>query len=304
MTEKIKVMMVDDEAKFRDTTSKLLNRRGFETTIAASGEEAISLIKKQPQDVVILDVKMKGMDGHAALAEIKKIAPQTQVIMLTGHGSPDSAQNSLDHAAFDYLTKPCDIDILAIKIKEAHALKTSGASQSEKKARDIMISIADYSTISVDATVREALDKLMSSFRSLISSNLIMETGHRSLLVLDTRQDLVGILSIMDLIKGVLPTYISASRSDYLESIRFSPMFWGGWDGLFSIQMKALADKKVGELMSEPPPMIDGNANLMQVADMIFKKKKRRVIVTADNKVIGIIREQDLFFEMVKISQQ
>ena len=304
MTQKINVMMVDDEAGFRDTMSRLLTKKGFETTIAASGEEAIGLIKKKPQDVVVLDVKMKGMDGHAALAEIKKIAPDTQVIMLTGHGSPDSAQSSLDRAAFDYLTKPCDIDILAAKIKEAYALKTSGPEQKEKKARDIMISIADYSTVSVNATVREALDKLMTSFKSLVSSNLIMETGHRSLLVLDDKQDLVGILSIMDLIKGVLPAYISASQSDKLQSIRYSPMFWGGWDGLFSIQMKTLADKKVGELMSEPPPMIDENTNLMQVADLIFKKQKRRLVVTSENKVIGIIREQDLFFEMVKISQQ
>jgi len=143
MTEKIKVMMVDDEAGFRDTTSKLLIKKGFDTTIAASGEEAISLIKQKPQDVVVLDVKMKGMDGHAALAEIKKIAPETQVIMLTGHGSPDSAESSLKHAAFDYLTKPCDINILAMKIKDAYALKTLGAGQKEKKAKDIMIGIAD-----------------------------------------------------------------------------------------------------------------------------------------------------------------
>ncbi|MBU2644872.1 response regulator, partial [bacterium] len=72
MTQKINVMMVDDEAGFRDTMSRLLTKKGFETTIAASGEEAIGLIKKKPQDVVVLDVKMKGMDGHAALAEIKK----------------------------------------------------------------------------------------------------------------------------------------------------------------------------------------------------------------------------------------
>ena len=92
MTEKIKVMMVDDETRFRDTTSTLLTRRGFVTTMAASGEEALSMIKKTPQDVVILDVKMEGMDGHAVLAEIKKIAPETQVIMLTGHGKPGFGQ--------------------------------------------------------------------------------------------------------------------------------------------------------------------------------------------------------------------
>ena len=77
MSRKIRVMMVDDEARFRDTTSKLLRKKGFETTIAASGEEALRLIKDAPQDVVILDIKMEGMDGHSTLSEIKRIAPDT-----------------------------------------------------------------------------------------------------------------------------------------------------------------------------------------------------------------------------------
>jgi len=300
MSKKIRVMMVDDEARFRDTTSMLLEKRGFATTIAASGEEAVALIKKAPQDVVILDVKMQGMDGHAALAEIKKIAPDTQVIMLTGYGSPDSARRSLEHAAFDYLSKPCDIDILAVKINEAHAAKTRGSGLIEKKARDIMISISDYTTVSVDATIRQAIEALMASFRSQVSSSRIMETGHRSLLVFGKGEELVGILSILDLIRGVLPTYLSTLRSDTLETIRYSSMFWGGWDGLFSVQMKKLAEEKVGELMSEPPPTVDENANLMQVADLLHKNQKRRLIVTSGKRAIGVIREQDLFFEMAK----
>lgn len=304
MSKKIKVMMVDDEARFRDTTSRLLQKRGFETTIAASGEEALGLIRRSPQDVVVLDVKMEGMDGHAALAEIKKISPDTQVIMLTGHGSPDSARSSLERAAFDYLTKPCNIDILAAKIHEAYAAKTRGKGQIEKKARDIMLGIADYSTVSVDNTVREAVEKLLASFRSLVSSSRIMETGHRSLLVFDAKGDLAGILSIMDLIRGVRPAYLAAPRSDQLDEIRYSHMFWGGWDGLFSVQTGALAHKKVGELMSEPPPTIDESTNLMEVADLMYRTQKRRLIVTSGKKVIGIIREQDLFFEMAKIVLQ
>ena len=304
MSEKIRVMMVDDEERFRDTTSKLLKKKGFETTIAASGEEAIRIIKAAPQDVVVLDVKMEGMDGHTALSEIKKIAPDTQLIMLTGHGTTESALSSRERAAFDYLTKPCDIDLLAMKINEAYAAKTRSADRVEKKARDIMISIDDYTKVSVDTTVREAVKKLMDSFRSLVSSNRVMETGHRSLLIFDSNHNLVGVLSIMDLINGVRPAYLSASRPDMSESIRFSSLYWGGWDGLFSTQMEALAEKKVGELMSEPPPMIDGDTNLIQVADIMFKTQKRRLIVTDANKVIGIIREQDLFFEMARIVLQ
>lgn len=73
MADKIKVLMVDDEEQFRATTSKILNRKGFDTTLAGTGEEALAILKKSPQDVVVLDVKMPGMDGHQTLAEIRKI---------------------------------------------------------------------------------------------------------------------------------------------------------------------------------------------------------------------------------------
>jgi DNA-binding response OmpR family regulator len=304
MTKKIKVMMVDDEPRFREITSTLLNKKGFETTIAASGEEAISIIEKSPQDVIVLDVKMGGIDGHAALAQIKKIAPETQIIMLTGHGNLDSAVSSRDLAAFDYLNKPCDIDLLAIKINEAYAVRQSKAVQTEKKVRDIMTSIDNYTTVSVNTTVREAIDKLMNSLSEIVSSSRIREAGHRSLLVFDEKRTLVGILSIKDLIKGVRPFYLSTPQSSMAESVRFYHVFSGTWSGLFSIQMKALADKKVGELDLEVPQMIDENANLMEVAELLYQTQKTRLIVTSGNKVTGILREQDLFFEIVNIIMQ
>jgi DNA-binding NtrC family response regulator len=198
MTRKIKVMMVDDEPRFRETTSSLLRRKGFDTTIAGSGEEAINIIKETPHDVVVLDVKMEGMDGHMALAEIKKIAPETQVIMLTGHGSPDSALNSRKLAAFDYLTKPCDIDILAVKINEAYTVRQTGTAKTEKKVKDIMTGIDNYSMVTVNSTIREAVAKLMSSLTELASSSRIREAGHRSILVFDEQKNFVGILSMND----------------------------------------------------------------------------------------------------------
>jgi len=301
MTKKIKVMMVDDETRFREVTSTLLNKKGFETTIAASGEEAISIIEKNPQDVVVLDVKMGGMDGHATLAEIKKIAPETQVIMLTGHGNLESAVSSRDLAAFDYLNKPCDIDLLAIKINEAYAVRQSKVQRPEKKVKDIMTSIENYPTVSVNNTVREAIGKLMNSLTELVSSSRIREAGHRSLLVFDENKNLLGLLSIKDLIKGVRPFYLALPHSSMAESVRFSHVMTGGWDGLFTIQLNNLADKKVGELTLEPAPMIDEDSNLMEVAEMLFKSKQTRLIVTSGKKAVGILREQDLFFEIVNI---
>ncbi len=299
--DSIKLLLVDDEERFRETTSKLLKKKGFATTIAGSGEEAINIIKKNPQDVVVLDVKMAGMDGHMALEEIKKIAPETQVIMLTGHGSPDSALNSRKLAAFDYLSKPCDIDLLAVKINEAYSVTKTGADRTEKKVKDIMTGVDNYSSITVNNTIREAIDKLMSSQTQVVSSSLIRKTGHRSLLVFDEQKNFIGILRIKDLIKGVRPFYLSLPKSSMADSVRFSHVFTGGWDGLFTIQLKAIADKKVGELALESLPMIDENANLMAVTDLLYKTNSTRLLVTSGKKLVGILREQDLFFEIVNI---
>jgi CBS domain-containing protein len=259
------------------------------------------MIREDSPDVVILDIRMEGMDGHQALQKIKEISPGTQVIMLTGHGTPDSATRALVDAAFDYLNKPCDIDILAVKVHEACQARRKKAKRPEKKARDIMIPIDDYTTVSVNSTVQEAVERLMDSFQKMVAGSRVMETGHRSLLVFDERNALAGILSIHDLIRGVRPSYLADPKSSVSDAIRYSPMFWGGWYGLFSSQVEALAGRKVGELMSEAPPMVDGDANLMEVADLLFKTGKRRVVVTSGTKVVGILREQDLFFEMTKI---
>ena len=85
MTFKIKLLIVDDEAQFRETTKKILDRRGFHTMLAESGEEAIEMLDGNP-DVVVLDIKMPGMDGHETLKEIRRRSPKTPIIMLTGHG--------------------------------------------------------------------------------------------------------------------------------------------------------------------------------------------------------------------------
>ncbi len=118
---KIHVLLVDDEQRFRTTATATLKRRGFEVTGAASGVEALDVIRERPIDVVVLDVKMPGMDGNEALREIKILKPELEVIMLTGHGTVDSALEGWRDEAFAYLTKPYDIDLLAEKIRDAAA---------------------------------------------------------------------------------------------------------------------------------------------------------------------------------------
>jgi len=114
-----KVLIVDDEERFRKTLSKLLTAQGLEVYSAGSGDEALDLIRKHPVDIVLLDMRMPGMNGIDTLSAIKKIDPMIEVIMLTGHASVDVAVEIMKRGGFEYLLKPCDIDELLVKIDAA-----------------------------------------------------------------------------------------------------------------------------------------------------------------------------------------
>ena len=118
------VMLVDDEAPFVETMTKRLEKRNLRIISALSGQEALEILKKnQNVDVVILDVKMPGMDGIETLGEIKKAYPLTEVIMLTAHATVESAIEGMKQGAFDYLMKPCEIDQLMAKVEQAAGKK-------------------------------------------------------------------------------------------------------------------------------------------------------------------------------------
>lgn len=119
--EEMRVMLVDDEESFLRTTKKLFQRKGIYTITAKSGSEALEKLVTEDIHVVILDVKMPGMDGVAALKAIKTRFPLVEVIMFTGHASVESATEGLTIGATDYLTKPYDIDELIAKVEDAYA---------------------------------------------------------------------------------------------------------------------------------------------------------------------------------------
>jgi DNA-binding NtrC family response regulator len=119
-----KILLVDDEIPFVDTMIKRLTKRDMDVLPAYSGEESLVKLKANPRiEVVILDVKMPGMDGVETLKEIKKNYPLVEVIMLTGHATVESAIDGMKMGAFDYLMKPSDIDVLVSKVTEAAAKK-------------------------------------------------------------------------------------------------------------------------------------------------------------------------------------
>ena len=120
------VLFVDDEADFRETLIKRMQKRHVAATGVGSGEEALAWLKQQAADVVVLDVRMPGMDGIQILRAIKRDHPMIEVIMLTGHGSEEAAKDGMQAGAADYLLKPCDIDELLAKLAAAVAKAKAG----------------------------------------------------------------------------------------------------------------------------------------------------------------------------------
>jgi DNA-binding response OmpR family regulator len=118
-----KILLVDDEVVFTTNMSKLLTNRGYKVTAANSGDAAIQALEKENYDVVVLDLKMPGMDGITTLKEIKKLGFFTETLILTGHGSMDTAFKAIEMGAYDYVTKPCEIAELVAKIEAADARK-------------------------------------------------------------------------------------------------------------------------------------------------------------------------------------
>lgn len=118
------VLLVDDEADFLETLLKRMKKRNVNVKGVKSGEEALEFLKQNPVDVVVLDVKMPGIDGIQALREIKKTYPLIEAIMLTGHASLEVAIEGMELGAFDYLMKPIDIDDLLYKVQDAYEKKS------------------------------------------------------------------------------------------------------------------------------------------------------------------------------------
>lgn len=142
-----KILLVDDEDRFRSTLAKRLHGKGFAVADQASGQAALDYIRDNPVDVMVLDIKMPGMDGIETLGKFKNLVPGIEVLLLTGHGTVETAIEGMRSGAYDYLMKPCEIDELIEKINGAFAVK---------QERDLRLKQAEE---------RSRLDKLEKAIR-------------------------------------------------------------------------------------------------------------------------------------------
>jgi DNA-binding NtrC family response regulator len=135
----IKVLLVDDEKDFVEMLALRLKEVGEKVTPAYNSKECLEVLEKKDIDVILLDIKMPGMDGIETLREIKKKFPLVEVIMLTGHGTIETAVEGMKLGAFDYVLKPADFDDLIGKLEAARKRKNQQEERIRKaKARFLL----------------------------------------------------------------------------------------------------------------------------------------------------------------------
>ena len=138
----IRLLLVDDERDFLHAVEPGLVRRGFDVTVAETGMKALDILSQNEFDVVILDVKMPGLDGVDTFREIKRMAQDLPVVLLTGHGSIQQAFETSREGVFEYLTKPCDVEEIARVVRGAAErgwLKRDAPRRLEKEIRLLLV---------------------------------------------------------------------------------------------------------------------------------------------------------------------
>lgn len=154
-------------------------------TLVGSGDQVLELPQTINPDVILLDVRMPGLNGDEALPRILAMKPQSRVILLTGHGEQASARKAFEIGAFDYLCKPCDVNILVARIHDAVDASPNGQGR-EKKVTEVMIPIEDYAQAGLKHG-QAGIAPIKTASENFISSGLIMQSGHRAVLVFEGR---------------------------------------------------------------------------------------------------------------------
>jgi DNA-binding response OmpR family regulator len=294
--DKTVILMSDEELPAQGSLTTILESRGFSFRTVQKEDQFFEMLRTVDSAVVLLEEGAAGLVADEALPRILDLRPGIRVIILTGQGEERAARRAFKAGAFDYLCKPCDIDVLVARILDA-VRPQIGMQERERTIAELMIPIDEYTCVQASSTVREGIERLKIAAENFISTGLIMECGHRAVLVFEG-EELVGVLNMRNLIEALRPDYISAARGATNHGVKYSGIFW---QGLFNIRVRDLESKCVRDIMNPRPPVVDSDANLMQVADLLSAENRRRVAVGRDGRIVGVVREQELFHEIARL---
>lgn len=281
--KEIKLLLVDDEMEFRLVTTQALTRRGFSVVEAESGERALELLREELPDIVVLDLRMEGMDGIDTLIHIRKDHKNLPVLILTGHGGFDEAKIGIRLGIVDYLQKPVDVSRLAARIRKLLE-RGRGQPLNERTIDELMVPISAYQRVYDDQPVREVITVLRDALFPGISGK-VTEEGHRTLLVFDRHERFVGCLRLNDLLEMMIP-----------EVMRQSP-YVSYFTGMFLAQCKVVGNQPVGDIIGKQNT-IDPRAPLMEALCLMVSNKLINLPVVQGGELVGMLRDKDLLLEI------
>lgn len=250
-------------------------------------------------DIAIVDLSIYNTD---MIRMNKSVYADLPIIAIGTSDDKTLASEALSSGAEDYLLKPLSTECLANVIEEILYLKQIVSTlPDEKRVMGVMIPIMEYTVMKGDMTVYEAIEAIKASFSIRETSGRFLDTIHRSVLVLDDNGGVEGMVTIRNFISSILPDYLKDMSYSDSKSMSLSTVFW---KGRFSARLKRFSEMKLRDIMTPPPPVIDACATLLEASLKMVALQTRRLVVVQSNEVIGIIREQDLFFEMEKIMRR
>lgn len=278
----ITLLLVDDEDAFRQAASTTLSRRGYEVWEAESGERALALIREAPPQIVVLDLKMGGMDGISTLSELRKLEPDLPVIILTGHGSAESAFAGIRLGITDFLNKPVDMERLSSRI---HALLARGrqAPLREKSIPEILIPPSSFQRVYEDEPLESVVRALQRSVLSTEAAT-VTERGHRTVLVYSRAEKFVGVIRIDDVVRMVIPTYLRMPQSIYLT-------------GMFMAELKIFGGQSAGDAVA-PQASVSQDAPLMEAVHLLISRRLTSVTVMNGSELVGLVTDRAIFQEI------
>jgi CheY-like chemotaxis protein len=285
----IRLLMVDDEKEFREAARSVLGRRGFEVREAGSGEEALEAIGDDPPDLVLLDLRMEGLDGIATLKRIRDVQPRLPVIILTGHGGFDDAVAGIKLEIVDFVQKPVDMQHLAERIRRL-LLSGNGAPLREKTIGELMVPVESYRKLYDDQPLEDAIGALHDALFSSVLGRAD-EKGHRSVLVFDRREEFVGIVRVEDVLGAIVPSFL-----------RDSP-YASFFTGMFLAQSKLVGRLRVAELAAESSwekPTVELEAPLMEAVNLMVSRHVINLQVMSGGGLVGVLRDKDLLVEIAR----
>jgi len=280
--QRMRLLLVDDEDDFRDAAHQALERQGFDVTDVESGERALDYLADNRPEVVVLDLKMDGLDGISTLDRIREFDKALPVLILTGHGKYDDALAGIRLGVVDFVQKPVDMVDLGTRIRKLVAL--GGEAQLEEKTiGDLMVPESMYTRVYADQTVRDAVNALLKN-HTLTLSEENADRGRRTLLVFDRQEEFVGMIRAEDIVRVIIPTWLDSPYASYFT-------------GMFLAQAKLVGVFTLDSVVRSFPS-IDIDRPLMEAAHMIVSRHLSHLPVTKKGQMVGILRPEDLYREV------